>query len=323
MFLVVVVLRRILDLILPTKLATNQNRKKRTSHIIMATSFTVRVKRRIDEEPLDTFVLSCKRQKTGKTAPTDESEADDTVKRTVVKYAGTVDAEHNINEHLKKFTKNDAKELVKKIPRASVALRELRAEQNKTISQNNRFKVVNCYRAIDTETEEGGSDQTASHITVVDVIQEEAAIEEAALNDQTAVGSKIPKSSSYVYDYYQFDYGDALDGLEDVDLQCLPLCEKDLDFRQQPNEEPDQDSDDSNDEDNWRNDYPDTDDGQSIGDEDMRRAVDDLSFGSDNILSSDEESLEYGHDNYYSDDSDGELTGQLISGKCHLSNMPK
>lgn len=55
-----------------------------------------------------------------------------------------------------------------------------------------------------------------------------------------------------------------------------------------------EESEDSNDENNWRNDYPDEDedvfgDCQSVGDDDMRRAVEELDLEGDRELSSDEE----------------------------------
>lgn len=43
--------------------------------------------------------------------------------------------------------------------------------------------------------------------------------------------------------------------------------------------ESDYDSEDSNDENNWRNEYPDTDEEFSIGEDDMRKAVEDLNIG--------------------------------------------
>lgn len=38
-------------------------------------------------------------------------------------------------------------------------------------------------------------------------------------------------------------------------------------------------SDDSNDENHWANEYPDTDDDFSVGEADMRKAIEDLDFG--------------------------------------------
>lgn len=43
-------------------------------------------------------------------------------------------------------------------------------------------------------------------------------------------------------------------------------------------------SEDSNAEDNWRNDYPDTDEDFSVGEEDMRRAVEDIGIGMEHYL---------------------------------------
>lgn len=81
-------------------------------------------------------------------------------------------------------------------------------------------------------------------------------------------------------------------------------------------ESDDNEDEDSNDENNWRNDYPDEDeDVESIGERDMRRAMDDLDFGLE--LSSDdgnengfvysvdaegfnfEDDLDYGDENRY------------------------
>lgn len=56
----------------------------------------IRVKRRIDEEPLDSFVLNCKKRKYGElndqaaTSSTANGGGDDETTATVVKFAGTV-----------------------------------------------------------------------------------------------------------------------------------------------------------------------------------------------------------------------------------------
>ena len=68
------------------------------------------------------------------------------------------------------------------------------------------------------------------------------------------------------------------------------------------------DSEDSNDENNWRNDYPDEDDNaygeddESIDEDDMRRAVEQIDIDGDRELSSEDE------ENYY--DSDGKELNQ-------------
>lgn len=53
----------------------------------------IRVKRRIDEEPLNAFVLNCKKRKCDDgeaTSSTNDTNTDDT-SRTIVKFAGTVE----------------------------------------------------------------------------------------------------------------------------------------------------------------------------------------------------------------------------------------
>lgn len=59
----------------------------------------IRVKRRVDEEPLDAFVLNCKKRKyddANDDAAAPEGAQDDDTSATVVKFAGTVDSQVNI-----------------------------------------------------------------------------------------------------------------------------------------------------------------------------------------------------------------------------------
>uniref|UniRef100_A0A182TA64 Probable RNA polymerase II nuclear localization protein SLC7A6OS n=1 Tax=Anopheles maculatus TaxID=74869 RepID=A0A182TA64_9DIPT len=113
----------------------------------------------------------------------------------------------------------------------------------------------------------------------------------------------------YVYDLYVADASQNvthipyyIDNLDDLSVMVCddPLysTHRGLDS----DDSSDVDSEDSNAENNWRNDYPD--EGESIGDEDMVRAVEDIDLDGERELSSDDDHVLYDNDN--DDDDEGE-----------------
>lgn len=284
------------------------------------TSAVVRVKRRITDEPFDKFVLNCKRLKTSHNsvgestdATTDTASAIATTTtdfataieqtndtKTILKLAATVSAEDDLRAHLAKLRKGEAEELVRKVRKPGRVINKLR-EQFKDDAQNQRFKVINCFRSIadatiSNETIAGG---TTENITIVDVIKEETArAPMTADSNQMATSSTAAmdqSDSKFVYDLYLVQSGEQLTEIDISNYTIRPFDDLIYQANDDTLNDSDMDSEDSNDEANWRNEYPDTDDGHSIGEEDMRRAVEDLNFNSDadNLSSDDDDAHNY------------------------------
>lgn len=280
-------------------------------------STVIRVKRRITDEPFDKFVLNCKRQKTSQDVagadeigakPTGQIVADpieDT--KTILKLAATVSADDDLKAHLMRLRKCDAEELARKIHKPANVTNKLR-EQLKDDAQKSRFKVVNCFRSIENDTSgdeqtdaKGGVGASNRNVTVVDVIKEDSGSSTKAADpsDQSTVAANPSvsdhKDDRFVYDLYLVQSGQPPTEFDVSNYTIRPFD----DVVYQANDETlngsDYDSEDSNDEANWRNDYPDTDDDLSIGEEDMRRAVEDMHFSSEKE-SSDEEDYNYGEE---------------------------
>lgn len=277
-------------------------------------STVIRVKRRITDEPFDKFVLNCKRQKTSQDVtvageigakPPDQIVADpieDT--KTILKLAATVSADDDLKTHLMRLRKCDAEELARKIHKPANVINKLR-EQLKDDAQNSRFKVVNCFRSIENdasgdEQADAGAGVPNRNITVVDVVKEDSgsSVKVADPRDGNEVAAANPmigdhRDDRFVYDLYLVHSGQPPTEFDVSNYTIRPFD----DVVYQANDETlngsDYDSEDSNDEANWRNEYPDTDDDLSIGEEDMRRAVEDMHFSSENE-SSDDEDYNYG-----------------------------
>lgn len=250
----------------------------------------VRIKRRITEEQIDKFIVKCKRRKTDadgytEVAPSLLESAEET--STILKLAATVQSEDAIKEQIHRLTKSEAEDSVRKVPKPANVTAKSR-QQLKIDSQNSRFKVVNCYRSID---EASGTE--AVPLTVVNVVrdvQEKASAEpmaEAKEEDPQKDPSMPAMETDFVYDLYLVDGSQNMEIDYDNLISIHPF--DDLVYQATDDTFDDSDgSENSNDEGNWRNDYPDTDEDFSIGEDDMRRAVQDLNLGSDDNLSSDE-----------------------------------
>lgn len=262
-------------------------------------SAVIRVKRRITDEPFDKFVLNCKRQKichddeNGANAinPTQNDDA-----KTILKLAATISADEDIKTHLNRLRKCDAEEIVQKVRKpTSNVINKLR-EQIKDDAQNARFKVVNCYRSIESDSHiESAEGVESQNITVVDVIKEESQSNANAVVDESSAAEPSLQDDKFVYDLYLVQSGEQPTEIDINNYTIRPFDDLIYQVNDDTLNDSDFDSEDSNDEANWRNDYPDTDDGNSVGEEDMRRAVEDLNFGSgDDNLSSDEEDYNYG-----------------------------
>lgn len=277
-----------------TKRVTFQATARRFIHILIKivekflvtkmASAVFRVKRRLDEQPYEKFVLNSKRIKLVNENVPNAAKAD---QKSIIKFAATLNAGDDIGAHLGKLQKPDESQNFHKARKPTDVVDKLR-QQMKNDAKNQRFKILSDLREVDLNGSEKNED--AARIRVIDV-------EKECIDQQQPGGSKaaaLAKADNFVYDLYLVDEADAeqldVDNIEsikpfdDLIFQLYNDVLEDSDFL----------SDDSNDEGNWRNEYPDTDDGASVGDDDMRRAVEDLNFGDDaDELSSDNENMIY------------------------------
>lgn len=100
----------------------------------------------------------------------------------------------NISAHLSKITKEEAKKTFKRhIPNITTKLRN----EQKLQAQNNRFKVINCFRTLDDSKEASNGEK--NQLTVVDIEQKMEA------NNIFLLESETKLTTNYVYDLYYMD----------------------------------------------------------------------------------------------------------------------
>uniref|UniRef100_A0A182MJ55 Probable RNA polymerase II nuclear localization protein SLC7A6OS n=1 Tax=Anopheles culicifacies TaxID=139723 RepID=A0A182MJ55_9DIPT len=300
----------------------------------------IRLKRRVDEDPLNAFVLNCKRQRVEGATVDEDGNANTAAAgtSTILKFAGTFTKAEGIASHIQNIHKDQAKDALSRVHRPNITSRNrLVAKQN---AQNSRFKIVNCTRSIATVDSDASDNPITT--TIVDVEREPGV---ARLESHTCVSPDMPALVSvtpdivnsatngetfdllqqqqeqhqteqmpyfyengvhYVYDLYVADASQNVthipyyvDNLDDLSVMVCddPLysSHRGLDS----DDSSDTDSEDSNAEGNWRNDYPDEEDnpdGDSVDEEDMVRAVEDLDLEGERELSSDEDYVRYDND---------------------------
>uniref|UniRef100_A0A182WGW1 Probable RNA polymerase II nuclear localization protein SLC7A6OS n=1 Tax=Anopheles minimus TaxID=112268 RepID=A0A182WGW1_9DIPT len=299
----------------------------------------IRLKRRVDEDPLNAFVLNCKRQRVeGATGEEDDNaNAAGAGTSTILKFAGTFTKADGIASHIQNIHKDQAKDALSRVHRPNITSRNrLAAKQS---AQNSRFKIVNCTRSIATVDSDASDNPITT--TIVDVEREPGvarleshpsdmptlvSVTPDIVNSVTNGGSSDPPQHQqqqqqhqsdqlpyfyengvhYVYDLYVADASQNVthipyyvDNLDDLSVMVCddPLysSHRGLDS----DDSSDTDSEDSNAEGNWRNDYPDEEDhpdGDSVDEEDMVHAVEDLDLEGERELSSDEDYVRYDND---------------------------
>ncbi|XP_024944048.1 probable RNA polymerase II nuclear localization protein SLC7A6OS [Cephus cinctus] len=243
----------------------------------------LRVKRRNDDEPLDALLIACKRQK----LDVDEKDESKNVPLTaVVKFAGTVkDQEENVLEHIKKTLSKD--ELTANYKQRVVDINSKARQEAKQISQENRYKVVSCFRSLDTAKNKAFEDKIT---TVIDI--------EDTVSYSHPAQSSSEKNDDYVYDLYYTQVED--DMLLDHLVSVHPLNQELVfDTYREPgaNTDIECESEDSNSESNWRNDYPDSDHSEgSVGEDDIRSAIKSIKLDDEESDLSSEDDFVYGVD---------------------------
>uniref|UniRef100_A0A1I8Q403 Probable RNA polymerase II nuclear localization protein SLC7A6OS n=1 Tax=Stomoxys calcitrans TaxID=35570 RepID=A0A1I8Q403_STOCA len=126
----------------------------------------VRVKRRVDEEPLSAFVLNSKRRRLDEN---DGAAANKEELSTLLKFAGTInEQDDSATTQYARLTKEEAKELVLRKTRKPInATEKARQEMRKNL-QEQRFRVVNCLRTT-LDSNENNANETSKEITIVDI----------------------------------------------------------------------------------------------------------------------------------------------------------
>ncbi|KAL4705054.1 hypothetical protein ACJJTC_004553 [Scirpophaga incertulas] len=231
----------------------------------MTTSTILRVKRKIEDNPQDALVLMCKRVK----KDTEE------ISPSLFVFRGTVNNQENDivrnvvpKTEIKLSTKHSVNDLIEKI-----------RKEKKKVAQEYRYEVVKCSRGL--------KDIVESCEEMIDLVD---------LQRPTDEKSDV----QYTYDLYvaakqeDFDVSmlDNLVSIENYESTLIFGSHRDNGLA--PSDDEQEDDDDSNDENNWRNEYPDTED-SSIDEEDMIKAMNKCDIEDD--LSSDT-----GEDKIYEDD---------------------
>ncbi|XP_072936470.1 uncharacterized protein fs(2)ltoPP43 [Epargyreus clarus] len=233
----------------------------------MATSTVLRVKRRLEDNPQDALVLLCKRMKT------DEEE----ISPSLFVFRGTVDNQ-------------EATQVKTVVPKIGVKLKsatnvndiiqKIRQEKKESASDN-RYEIVHCSRGIKEDSNTEDND-------LFDLVDLQLA----------NVWSGDVK---YTYDLYtpakeDFDISmlDNLVSIENYETSLIFGTYREAGGSGSDEEQ--DDDDDSNDENNWRNDYPDS-EPSSIDEDDMIKAMQNCDIEDD--LSSDT-----GEDKIYDDPPD-------------------
>lgn len=178
----------------------------------------IRLKRRVDEDPLDAFVLNCKRQRTAESDrqhqdPTDDasssSAADET--STVLKFAGTFPKADNIPTHLQqRLSKDEAREVISRVHRPRIASRNREASRQN--AQNSRFRIVNCTRSLSQVEGVEGTTIVDVERDIIAAAAASAAVATAstAISGENRLDEKRPtegqqEEQGYVYDLYVVD----------------------------------------------------------------------------------------------------------------------
>ncbi|XP_040168619.1 probable RNA polymerase II nuclear localization protein SLC7A6OS [Anopheles arabiensis] len=155
----------------------------------------IRLKRRVDEDPLNAFVLNCKRQRVdGATAGEEDPNANGAAAgtSTILKFAGTFTKAEGIASHIQNIHKDQAKDALSRVHRPNITSRNRLA--TKQTAQNSRFKIVNCTRSITNVEPSEPSDNNALPLTttIVDVEREVARLGEGTGAAAAAAAAEVP-----------------------------------------------------------------------------------------------------------------------------------
>ncbi|TMW53900.1 hypothetical protein DOY81_000957 [Sarcophaga bullata] len=256
----------------------------------------VRVKRRIDEEPLSSFVLNGKRRRMDEEENMASAPFKDEIS-TLLKFAGTIkEQDDTATTQFARLTKDEAKELVLQKSQRPLNATDKARQEMREHQQEQRFRVVNRLRT--TLDADDNANDRSKEITIVDIekhttnvnktatdevegldarsaalasmisnLNEASTSAAAAAAAAAAITMPTDSDTGYVYDLYipeneqQADYVDLMD---DNYLRICPF--DDLVYEDRYNDDQDDsfDSEDSNDENHAGNEYPDEDDDAAL-----------------------------------------------------------
>ncbi|XP_041978009.1 probable RNA polymerase II nuclear localization protein SLC7A6OS [Aricia agestis] len=226
------------------------------------TSTVLRVKRRLEDNPQDALVLVCKRKRTD----VDEVSPSLFVFRGSVNNQETGNLKDIVPSTIKKPGTSNVTEIISKI-----------RKEKRQKSAENRYKIVTCSRGL--------KEENADAENIFDLVDLERKYDDDV-------------DEKYIYDLYTSAKEDFDISMLD-DLVCIENYETDLIFGSyrdnglEPSDE--EDDEDSNAENDYRNEYPDT-DNSSINEEDMIRAMERVDL--------DELSSDTGEDKIYDEPPD-------------------
>nr|XP_023018306.1 probable RNA polymerase II nuclear localization protein SLC7A6OS [Leptinotarsa decemlineata]XP_023018307.1 probable RNA polymerase II nuclear localization protein SLC7A6OS [Leptinotarsa decemlineata]XP_023018308.1 probable RNA polymerase II nuclear localization protein SLC7A6OS [Leptinotarsa decemlineata] len=247
----------------------------------------VRVKRRCDDEPIEAFIFSCKRRKIS---------SDDPLYTTVFKFARTLEKDTDISSQLDAAKYADIQKIKNNIKKRDVDINvKLRAE-HKESSKRNRFKIVNRFRS-QAENDSDSETGVSKSVTVLDL--------ENDLEGNTDVKPDSHEGQDkYVYDMYYNYSGE----VKDTDIEEYLSIEPVHDYFSTASLADDDDlssdteSEDSNAENNERNEYPNESDVESIDENDMMEAMQNMNMHDYSSSSDyDEDDYTWGEDDKISD----------------------
>ncbi|KAK9708163.1 Transcription factor Iwr1 [Popillia japonica] len=219
------------------------------------------VKRCLSADPVDALVVNCKRAKM------------DGEENNILIYQRTTTLntqDNNFDNHLKQSTKY---KIEKNYKSYNGNIYSKIKTENQQGSKNNRYKIVNLHRPLNV-VEENAAKLQEPNITVVDI----------EANDETTV----KEENTYVYDLY-YSNSTSLPEIDIKELISVYPLSNELVYGNECEESIDTDDSDSNDENNWRNDYPDETDVESITEEDMMNVMLRMDLNEEHELSSEED----------------------------------
>lgn len=130
----------------------------------------------------------------------------------------------DLSQHMIKIKKDEAKELVSKVPKPS-NVTEKNRNLHKISAQNNRFKVVNCTRTLDAVQNGDGDDKQAGNIlSAVTILDVEKETRSSLSQESSTEQSRFNSDDKFVFDVYVPDsHNDRTSSDDLLDLEEVRL----------------------------------------------------------------------------------------------------
>ncbi|ESO01132.1 hypothetical protein HELRODRAFT_175162 [Helobdella robusta] len=236
----------------------------------------VRIKRRRDEDPVDSLVFVCKKAKLcEKVAAGDEEQQELLRIEDKFKFAGTVD---DLDDQTN--AKDDS---VIRTVRSAIKKRKLENEQmkvsyqaaepqqvrkpNKSLTKGYAIigqKTADNLDSLGSSKKESVTEESKYFLFNLEKIEESSEAKKNEIkssiscNDATLTREKVSNDKNYVYDiFYMNDYKFDFSLLQNIESVEAYRETYDFQYLEDADEEVYEDEDNEDDESNWRNDYPD------------------------------------------------------------------